>query len=136
MTLQRGITLMAMLVTACVLIACSGTQSSPEAVAKAFVEAAYKGDADTIVKLVHIPGSAKAGEAELVEGKLRAKAAESKAKAEEQLGGFKSADVISAEISPRDPNLVQVRVRAIFKNSEKQENVRTIKVDGKWKVRL
>ncbi|WP_238946664.1 DUF4878 domain-containing protein [Vandammella animalimorsus] len=127
---------MAMLVTACVLIACSGTQSSPEAVAKAFVEAAYKGDADTIVKLVHIPGSAKAGEAELVEGKLRAKAAESKAKAEEQLGGFKSADVISAEISPRDPNLVQVRVRAIFKNSEKQENVRTIKVDGKWKVRL
>lgn len=136
MTLQRGITLMAMLVTACVLIACSGTQSSPEAVAKAFVEAAYKGDADTIVKLVHIPGSAKAGEVELVEGKLRAKAAESKAKAEEQLGGFKSADVISAEISPRDPNLVQVRVRAIFKNSEKQENVRTIKVDGKWKVRL
>ncbi|MDO4724788.1 MAG: DUF4878 domain-containing protein [Comamonadaceae bacterium] len=136
MTLKRWIGALLMLATASVLIACSGGASSPEAAAKAFVQAAYKGDADTVVKLVHIPDHAKAGEAELVEGKLRARAAESKAKADAQFGGFKSVEVTSAETSPRDPNLVQVRLRVIFKNHEKQENVRTIKVDGKWKVRL
>lgn len=136
MSPKRWLISLFMLATACFLMACSGSSSSPEAAAKAFMEAAYTGKADTVLKMVHIPGNAKPGEAEMVEGKLRAMVAESKAKADERFGGYKSVEVVSTEINPNDADQAHVRLRVIFKNNEKTENVRTIKVDGKWKIRL
>ncbi|WP_343292149.1 DUF4878 domain-containing protein [Vandammella animalimorsus] len=134
MKLQSLIRWGAVLCVAGTLSACSDVGSSPEATAKAFIKGVYGGDADAALKLVHIPNGSP-GEAEMAQGKVRAGVAEAKAKADKQ-GGFKDVEIKASEISPQDPNRANTTLRVVFKQGEKQERVRTIKVDGKWKVRI
>lgn len=126
--------LILVLLAAVALAACSGAGSSPEATAKAFIQKMYDGDGDGALKLAHMP-QGKPGEAEMAQGKIRAGAAEAKAKAEQQ-GGLKEVEVKESTINPNDPNNALTVLRVSFKNGVKEERVRTIKVDGDWKVRL
>lgn len=116
-------------------MACAGASDSPQAAAKAFVKQLYAGDGDAALKLVYMPEGGRPGTAERLQGKVRAGAAEAKAKADE-LGGLKDIEIAATQLSPNDPNRARIELRLVFGSGEKKEHVNTIKVDGKWLVRM
>lgn len=120
----------------CVMAACSGVGSTPEATAKAFIEKSYAGEADAALALMHLPKGTKPGEDEMLQGKIKATVAEQKDEAQ-QKGGVKEITVQPAEVDKNDPNHATAHVRIQFQNgTASDERVRLIKIDNKWKVFL
>ncbi|MFT0213053.1 DUF4878 domain-containing protein [Pseudomonas sp. F1_0610] len=119
------------------LTACSG--SSPEDVATKFLNAAYKGDADTVLELIHIPEHSKqnANVKELVSGKVKAGVAKSQAKAE-QNGGVKNITVKETQMDEANNRGVIILNVEFKKEDSRQttERIRLIKSDDKWKVSI
>lgn len=121
------------------LAACSsgGGESSPEAVAKKFVEKSYQGDADTVISMVYIPDKEKeqAGVKEMVDGKVKAAVAEEKEKAENR-GGVSEIIVGEFKPFPNSENKGQVPVETKFKQGDNiKNNVNVIRTEnGDWKI--
>ncbi|WP_291026312.1 DUF4878 domain-containing protein [Helicobacter sp.] len=110
-----------------------GCGSSPKDVAVSFMEDAYKGNGDKLIKYVYIPKKEEIGGKELAEGKLKAAAQRAKETAQEA-GGLKNIEVVSEEIKEKSAH---IELRVHFKNgNHKVENVRLVNDDGKWKIRL
>lgn len=108
-------------------------EKSPKDVAVSFVEDVYKGNGDSLIKYVHLPEAQKAGAKELIEGKLKA-GAEMAEETAKEAGGLKNIEVISEEVNEKNAT---IKLRANFKNGEsKDEYVKLINVDDKWKVKL
>lgn len=115
------------------LIACSAT-GSPDKVAEAFIKAAAKGDVEKVMQLIDIP-NANQNELQMIKGKVTMIVAEGSAKFEAQ-GGLKSVKTLSTEYSENKTTAV-VRVEVTMNNKQVDtDNVRTIKTDDGWKVKL
>lgn len=122
------------------LTACSGSGGDkPEQVAERFVEKSYSGDADAVVKMIHIPkqDADSAGVEEMVTGKVKAAVAEQAARAE-SLGGVAEITSEPAQITDGEPKLADVVTHTRFKQSDKvkSERVRLIETEQGWKIRL
>ena len=138
LTMKRFVLLLATAVTVLFVAACSGATSSPEKAAKSFVEKVYAGDADGAVKMIHIPEEERqqAGMEELVAGKIKSSVARQKAFAE-QHGGVDGIEVEEAEQDSRDDKRAVVQLAVKFKDGQiKPEQVKVIKTDDGWKIRL
>ena len=132
------------LITLCVyslLIACSssGGESSPEAVAKKFIEKSYQGDADAVISMIYLPDKSKnqAGFKEIVDGKVKAGIAGEKAKAEER-GGVDEITTGAFEAFPNSDNKGIVSVETKFKHGASiKNNVKVIRTEnGDWQISL
>ena len=124
--------LLAALVAAFALLACSGG-NSPEGVATAFTTAAYKGEADKALALIHIPEGTRATEKEAAFGKMRMLLAMAKEQADNK-GGLTRVEVISSEIDSANPDRARVKLRLHFKNGQSTDDTKLVKVKGKWMV--
>ena len=123
--------------TVLMLSACSA--SKPEDVAKEFVEASYKGDADKMLSLIHFPEEEKAkpGVEEMVSGKIKGAAGKAKERAERK-GGVKEVTVLESKMDEAN-GLGMVKIQTTFKNDgseSEKDSVKLIKSDDKWQVRL
>lgn len=126
-----------LLVIACLVMAgCSSSFSTPEELVKAYIEKAYAGDADALMKLIHYPEEAKKpGAKDMIRGKLKELAAKAKTKADEK-GGVKEIIITSTEYN-QDKSRATVGVKIIFKNEDAKpdnQSARTIKTDDGWKL--
>lgn len=118
--------------------ACSGSSGSPESIAEAFVEKSYKGDADAVIAMIHMPDNfqKEAGAEELVNGKVKAGIAQQKNRADE-MGGIDKITVLKFEPFPDDKDKGVVTVEITFKNGEtEQDLVKVIHTENGWKVFL
>ena len=121
-----------------ILAACSGAGSSPEGAAKAFIESTYKGDADAAMALIEIPAEVKEkpGLEEMMNGKIKAAVAESKARAEKQ-GGIDEITAQPFQPSPQDGKQGRVTVDVRFKQGgTRTENVSVVETENGWKIKL
>ncbi|MBP3221228.1 MAG: DUF4878 domain-containing protein [Neisseriaceae bacterium] len=118
------------------LTACGG--GSPEKVAQQFYTATYKGDIDTVMKLIYIPASEKKpGVEDMMKGKLTMIIGEAKQQADGK-GGVKKIATEKAQYNS-DKTQATVKVTVTFKKDNEQvsENVKMIKDEKKqWKVNL
>lgn len=117
------------------LTACGG--GSPEKVAQQFYTATYKGDIDTVMKLIYIPASEKKpGVEEMMKGKLMMMIGEAKKQADAK-GGVKKVSAEKAQYNSDKTNAT-VNVTVVFKNKEQvSEDVKLVKDEKKqWKVNL
>lgn len=119
-----------------VLVGCSSKGNNPEQVAVAYVEYAYKGDADGMIKLMYLPKEQmKDGGEEIVRGKVKQTVARAVAEADRK-GGVKEILVESSEID--EPNgKGSVKIVTHFKNegSKSQNNrIKLVRSDNQWKV--
>ncbi|MDO4879296.1 MAG: DUF4878 domain-containing protein, partial [Neisseria sp.] len=136
--MNKLFTPLAAIALSAVLAACSGAGSSPEGTAKAFIEKTYQGDADGAMALIDIPAEAKdkPGVEEMVNGKIKAGVAQSKARAD-QLGGVDEVTAQPFQASPQDAKQGRVQVDVRFKQGNtKTENVSVIETDHGWKIKL
>lgn len=123
------------------LIACSSDsgESSPEIVAKKFVEKSYQGDADAVISMIYLSSKDKeqAGVKEMVDGKVKAGVAQEKNKAEER-GGVSEITVGTFEPSPNSDNRGKVAVEIKFKQGNNiKNNVKVIRTEnGDWKIAI
>lgn len=123
------------------LIACSsgGGESSPEAVAKQFVEKSYQGDADAVISMIYLSDKDKeqAGVKEMVDGKVKAGVAKEKEKAEKR-GGVSEITVGEFKPFPNSDNKGQVPVETKFKQGNNiKNNVKVIRTEnGDWKIAI
>lgn len=113
------------------LVGCSGGGNTPEGVAKEFMTAVSKGDADTALGLLVVPESAE--EKELVLGKMRSMIVGAK-KQTDAKGGLERIEVISSEIASNNPDRAHVELRLYFKKGQETDNVRLTRIKGKWLV--
>lgn len=125
--LKKFVTLIMGITLGVFFVGCSG---SVEDISVSFVENAYKGNSDKLIEYVYIP---EVGEKALIEGKLKIIVEQAKETAD-KAGGLKNVLIMSEEI--KEDNAT-VKLRVYFNNGEfKDENVKLISVDGKWKIRL
>lgn len=125
--LKKFVTLIMSIMLGVFFVGCSG---SVEDISVSFVENAYKGNSDKLIEYVYIP---EVGEKALIEGKLKIIVEQAKETAD-KAGGLKNVLIMSEEI--KEDNAT-VKLRVYFNNGEfKDENVKLISVDGKWKIRL
>ncbi|QEY25336.1 DUF4878 domain-containing protein [Neisseria zalophi] len=118
------------------LVACSG--HSPEDTAKDFTQKSYEGDAEAVIAMIHFPDQEKnkPGVEDMLNGKVKAAVSQQKAYADEY-GGIDEISADPAVISGENNDAAQVEVHIRFKQGEtKDDNVRLIKTDDGWKVRL
>ena len=120
--------------------ACSGTPDTPEGVAKAFFEQIMiKGDIDAVMKLLELPDkndSKNAGLEDMVRGKMSAGIEQEKKRSEEN-GGVNNITVDKVDIDRKDPTFARVYVVIHYKNGkQRQDNVRVVKTDKGWKIRV
>lgn len=110
--------------------------SKPEDIAIKFTKCAYDGDYDCIVDSLS-EQEKKDGSLALVSSKLRSAVSQAKANADRK-GGVKEIVVDSKQID--EPNGIgKVKLIVNFKNEGSQpstENVKVIRTDDGWKVRL
>lgn len=138
MKIMKFITLAFIGVCAVILVGCGSKGKSPEDVAVAYVTYAYKGDADSMMKLMYLPKEdMKDGGEDFVKGKIKQAATKAAAEADRK-GGVKEIVVESSEID--DPNgKGVVKVVTHFKNEGSQsqkQNVRVVRSNEQWKVNL
>lgn len=118
---------------AAMLAACGGGDT-PGEVAKDFITNAYKGNGDALIKFINIPEQdAKEGVKEMVDGKLKAQSARTKATADEK-GGLKSIEIVKEETSGDKAN-VELKVN-FADGSSKNEYLNLTKVKDDWKLEL
>ncbi|MBV7387968.1 DUF4878 domain-containing protein [Pasteurellaceae bacterium TAE3-ERU1] len=122
------------------LAACGGgDDNTPENAATGYVQAMYQGDVDRAVKLVYLSEKDKqqAGINDLVRGKLAESAQANKARAE-QKGGLKAIyHEQTIYYDEQDKNRANVHLKVEFKKAEPEmANIRVIKTDDGWKVKL
>lgn len=118
------------------LAACSGSDT-PEDVSRSFLEAVYKNEPEQAFKLIEIPKNARPGMEDMVRGKLKGQLAEN-ARKTASLGGLASIDVAKAEYNP-EKTLATTAATVTFKNADapkRQEQLRLVKGENGWKVRL
>ena len=131
-----GVVLISMI--SLVLVACGVNGKNPEDVAIAYTEAAYKGDSDTLLKLLNLPkDQIKDGEKEFIEGKIKSVAVIMLAEADSK-GGLKKVSVANSDIDEAS-GVGRVTVTVEFKNKgsePKQETVPLIRTDDEWKVKI
>lgn len=129
-------------VLACtVLMACSGGNSggnTPENIAKEFVEQSYKGNADSVIAMIHIPEKYRneAGAQDMVNGKVKAGVAKEQKKAEEW-GGVDT--ITSQPFTPakNDDKRGHVVVETKFKQGKViTDSVKVIQTENGWKINL
>ncbi|WP_034356659.1 DUF4878 domain-containing protein [Helicobacter jaachi] len=114
------------------LTACG--ENTPKDVAVAFMEDVYKGNGDKLLGYIDLPEKAEeVGMKEMLEGKLKAGAAEAKQKAQ-NAGGLKSVEMISEDIKEKT-GVVVLRIK-FEDGNEDTEQVKVIKVDDEWKIKL
>lgn len=135
--MKKILSFLAILFITATLTACSS--SNPEDVATQFLNAAYKGNADTVLELIDIPeeSSKQAGMKELVSGKVKAGVAKSKEKAE-QNGGVKAITVKELKIDEAN-NRGVVILNVEFKKEgshSTSERIRLVKRGDKWKISI
>lgn len=125
----------ALMVVSLVLVGCSSS-NEPEQVAVAFTKAAYTGDIDTLMNLVELPSELKDGQKDMMRGKLQMMLAPAAAAAKEK-GGIDEIKAGSATYNA-EKTVATVPVTITFnKNDEKStEQVRLVKVDDDWKIKL
>jgi hypothetical protein len=119
------------------LVACGGA-STPEAAAKKYTEAVYAGDSEKVISMIHLEEKDKkqAGLEDMVAGKVKGQIAHTKEIADKN-GGVKEISV-GEPTYKSDNKIANVLVTVTFKKSEKskQENVRLIKTDDGWKLKI
>lgn len=118
------------------LAACSGSDT-PEDVSHSFLEAVYKNEPDQAFKLIEIPKNAQPGMEDMVRGKLKGRLAEN-ARKTASLGGLASIEVVKAEYNS-DKTAATTSATVTFKNADapkRQEQLRLVKGESGWKVRL
>lgn len=123
------------LLCALFLVACGGVQSSPEKAAVEFVAKMYKGDAESVMKLLDLGDIEKEpGMKQMWEGKIAAGAAESKQHAESK-GGIKEIKVATKDIKE---DKAVIRPEVVFKDGSTESNgdLSLVKKNGKWWVLL
>lgn len=111
--------------------------NTPEEVARDFIVACYKGDAQKMIASLYIPEEEKqkAGIEDMISGKMKAAAEEMKERAD-QKGGVKTVKVTETSIDDENKR-ANVTVHTEFNNNEtKTEIVKLIYADGKWKISL
>lgn len=135
--MKKLLTAFSALFIACALVACSGGNNTPQAAAKQFSEALYKGDADTVLKLLYIPEkeAKKDGFEDMMRGKMKMMVQEAKAHAEKN-GGLDSVNTSEPKyFDEKKRATVQTTVK--FKNGEeKKSNTKLIATDDGWKIGL
>lgn len=130
------------------LVACSNSSSTnngPQAVTKQFFEALSTGDADTVLKFVHMPDMKKeAGDDKekqeamenLMQGKIKLMVQEAKEDLDKK-GGV--AEIIAGEptYSDKEKKHAEVVLTMKFKNGEEDKSkVKLISTEAGWKVLL
>lgn len=116
-----------MLLAALFFVACGN--NSPEDIAKNFVESAYSGKVEDMVKCFEI----KDNEKEAAKGKLSMMSLAA-VEAANKKGGLKSIEIVSSDI---EGNKATVTLKVKYKNNtESKENVRLYKTDKAWFVKL
>lgn len=111
-------------------IAACGSSSTPEGVAEEFFTELYNGKADTS-KIYLGKDAEQPGVKEMVEGKIKAGAAEAKAKADEK-GGLDSVKIVSVET---EGNRSRVKLELTFKDGSKDDESGSLYNDnGTWKI--
>lgn len=133
------------LLMAFALVACSNSGNTPQAAAKQFFEAMSKGDADTVLKLMHMPDMKKeVGDdkekqeaiEDLMRGKMKMMVQEAKKDAEKK-GGV--AEIITGEptYTGDDKKQAEVELTMKFKNGEENTTkVQLISTESGWKILL
>lgn len=127
------------------LVACSNSGNTPQAAAKQFFEAMSKGDADNVMKLMHMPDmqkemgddkEKKEAMQEMMRGKMKMMVQKTKEDAEKK-GGV--AEIITGEptYTDDDKKHAEVALTMKFKNGEEEKSkVQLISTDAGWKVLL
>lgn len=150
--LRKILSFFSIFLLACALSACGS--DTPEKVAEKYVAAVYKGDVDTMVKLVYIPPEKQdAGTEDMLRGKLQMMVGEAKKKAE-RLGGvtkitagparYANGSPFFATETFSDPSQLSgddiqagLLVTVVFKEGEpQQKHVTLIKVKDTWKIKI
>lgn len=121
------------------LAACGMSSSSPEAVAKQYVEAGLAGDVDTMIELLYFSDDDRDAEGveDVMRGKLTMSVAGMKRKAEAK-GGVDSVTVEDTNIRESDSGK-HARVKVVVQygnDTESGEWVDLRQTDGGWKVVL
>ncbi|MEH3022721.1 MAG: DUF4878 domain-containing protein [Pseudomonas oryzihabitans] len=128
--------LLCLCAAALLLGACSGSDT-PEDVTRNFLEAVYKNEPEQAFKLIEIPKNAQPGAEDMVRGKLKGRLAEN-ARKTASLGGLSTIEVAKAEYNP-DKTAATTSATVSFKNADapkRQEQLRLVKGENGWKVRL
>lgn len=133
------------LLAACALVACSNSGNTPQAAAKQFFEAMAKGDADTVMKLMHMPDMQKEmgddkekqeAMQEMMRGKMKMMVQGTKEDTEKK-GGL--AEIITSEptYTDDDKKHAEIALTMKFKNGEEEKSkVRLISTEEGWKILL
>ncbi|WP_267523443.1 DUF4878 domain-containing protein [Campylobacter sp. MG1] len=109
------------------LVACGG--DNPKDIAKNFIESAYNGKVENMMKYLDVPDNQK----ETAKGKLSMMVLMT-AEATNKKGGISNISII--DITENDEN-ANVTLKITFKDkSEANENVRLYKKDKKWYVKM
>lgn len=119
------------------LVACAVGGGNPESVAKNFVEKMYAGDADAVIKMIHIAEvDKKPGAEEWVSGKIKMGVAKEQERAQKE-GGVVEITTEAAQISPNDNKQATVKVQTRFKSGKtRSDNVKLIDAGNGWQIRL
>ena len=120
------------------IVSCDNSSSTPESVAKAYVEAFFNGNADKVISLIYIPDDAKndPGAKDMMSGKIKQGVMKAKEKASKD-GGVKNITVEKAQYS-EDKQTAEVPVTVTFKGDAPayNETIKVIKTDDGWKLKL
>lgn len=119
------------------VVACSGSSNDPQAVAKQFSESVYKGDAETVLKLLYIPEeeAKKDGFEDMMRGKMKMMVQQAKAQAEKN-GGLDSVTTNVPEYFDEKKHATVATIVKFKNGQEKKSNTKLILTDDGWKVGL
>ena len=113
-----------------------GCGSSPEDVAKKWIEAAYNGDTKTVVAELYLTEAEMKDESlkPQIEGKMGMVVGEAVAKAK-QHGGFKKVEIVSKEING---DYASLKLKDIFKDGTELPDAIKLRKNhkGDWKISL
>ncbi|APQ11694.1 hypothetical protein BJP27_09325 [Pseudomonas oryzihabitans] len=122
---------------ATLLLGACSSSDTPEEVTRHFLEAVYKNEPEQAFKLIDIPKDAQPGAEDMVRGKLKGQLAEN-ARKTASLGGLSTIEVTNTEYNP-DKTAATTSATVSFKNADapkRQEQLRLVKGENGWKIRL
>ena len=125
---------------ALMITACSSPEDGPEAAAKEFMSAMYKGDYDKVTSLLYFPEEKGASDMISMEGMVKSKmkmAIDQAVELGKKHGGVDKIESTLVNYTNEEKTQAKVQVTTYFKDGTKDEvhgATTVIKVNGKWLV--